>query len=83
MASRKAFGMNGKRVRKALAGNGVEISPLLTLHDVGKALGKTPRAVRHMIQRGQLPAVRLGREFRVPTAALATYMTDLPEVVPW
>lgn len=47
------------------------ISRLLTADDVAAALGFTPAKVRHLIRRGHLPTVAIGRRVYVPEADLA------------
>jgi excisionase family DNA binding protein len=39
--------------------------PLLTVEEAAKYLGRTARAVRHLIATGSLPVVREGRSIRL------------------
>jgi len=50
---------------------------LLTTTEVGVLIGKSPFTVRKMCRRGELPAVRLGNQHRVPEDALARFMAGL------
>jgi excisionase family DNA binding protein len=43
---------------------------ILDIEGVGEALGVTPGAVRRMIARGEIPAARLGRRWRIRRVAL-------------
>lgn len=50
------------------------ISELLTVKEVARLL-KTSRAqVRKMIQNGELPAMRVGREYRIPLTCLREFI---------
>ena len=50
------------------------ISELLTVKETAGLL-KTSRAqIRKMIQNGELPAVRVGREYRIPLVCLKEYV---------
>ena len=46
---------------------------LLTVKEVASYLQTSKQQVRRMIQSGELTAVRVGREYRVPAAALETW----------
>lgn len=46
---------------------------LLTVKEVASYLQTSKQQVRKMIQSGELTAVRVGREYRVPAAALETW----------
>jgi excisionase family DNA binding protein len=71
-----------KAARPSVTNSESPFERLMTLAEVGEVLGKTTAAVRRMVQRAQLPAVRLGRGFRVKPSQLAAFLNDLPEVVP-
>lgn len=43
---------------------------LLTVTEVAKVLRVTSQAVRDMIRRGDIQAVRLGRQYRIPRSEL-------------
>ncbi len=43
---------------------------LLTVTEVAKVLRVTSQAVRDMIRRGNIQAVRLGRQYRIPRSEL-------------
>lgn len=45
--------------------------PTMTPNDVGKALRCHPSHVRAMCQSGELPGVKIGERWHVPTAKLA------------
>ena len=45
-------------------------SEFLTVEEAGQALGLSPRSVYDRIKRGEIPAVKMGRSFRVRLADL-------------
>lgn len=45
----------------------------LTTKEAGEQLGKKPRLIRGLIHRGELPAFRVGRQFRIPQSAIDDY----------
>jgi excisionase family DNA binding protein len=49
---------------------------LLTPREVAALFRVAPMTVYRMIERNELPAVRLGRSFRVPTSAVREMMGD-------
>ena len=49
---------------------------LLTVKEVAAYLQTSKQQVRTMIQSGELTAVRVGREYRVPAAALETWLEE-------
>jgi excisionase family DNA binding protein len=54
------------------------LDKLLAADDVANALGITIYAARKRMQRGQLPAVKMGRQWRVKQSALQAYIAGLP-----
>lgn len=50
------------------------VEQLLTVAEVAATLRLDPYTVRRWIGRGQLPAVRVGRELRIEPAALRAYV---------
>lgn len=48
--------------------------PLLTVTEVGRALRVSSMTVYRMIQRGELPALRIGGTYRVPSAAFREFL---------
>ena len=48
-----------------------EYGPTMTPNDVGKVLHRHPSHVRAMCQSGELPGVKIGERWHVPTAKLA------------
>lgn len=50
---------------------------LLTLPEVAARLGVCVATVRRMIERGGLPAKRVGRQYRVPTRAFEQWWDTL------
>lgn len=46
------------------------VPELLTPAQVAEILRCTPRTVHNLIQDGRLPAVRVGRRYRIPRSAL-------------
>ena len=53
---------------------------LLTVKEVASYLQTSKQQVRRMIQSGELTAVRVGREYRVPAAALETWLRRTAKV---
>jgi excisionase family DNA binding protein len=50
------------------------IDPLLTAEEVAEQLRVSTMTVYRLIRRGELPAVRVGRNYRVRTADLEAYL---------
>ncbi len=48
----------------------------LTVHETAQELGCGDSTIREMIQDGRMPAVSLGRVFRVPRAVLTALATE-------
>lgn len=48
----------------------------LTIHETAQELGCGDSTVREMIQDGRLPAVHLGRVFRIPRAVLVAMANE-------
>jgi len=49
------------------------VARLLTTAEAAALLGKTPRRVRQLIDSGELLGVRMGRDWFVAPASIATY----------
>jgi excisionase family DNA binding protein len=54
----------------------------LTTDDVARLLGRTPKAIRRMVERGQLPYRKLGRRILFLRAELDEFIAALPGVRP-
>ena len=52
----------------------MEMLDLLTIIEVAEYLKTSKQQVRKMIASGELEAVKVGREYRVPLDALATWL---------
>jgi excisionase family DNA binding protein len=50
---------------------------VFTVEEVSKIFRISPRTVRDLIRRGDLPAIRFGQTYRVPQAVIDQYF-DLP-----
>jgi excisionase family DNA binding protein len=70
----------GKRPKPAQEQHKIE--PLLSVDEVAEVLRKPPDAVRKMMQRGRIPAVRLGKEFRVRRSEFQAFLDALPRAAP-
>jgi len=57
-------------VRAEVAGDEHEPLTLLSLRELAKRWGLDVKTLRGMIDRGELPVVRLGRLIRVPVAVI-------------
>lgn len=52
---------------------------LLTVGEIAKYLKTSRQQVRKMIQNGDLTAVRVGREYRIPLSSLSDFIdTSIP-----
>ncbi|MEJ5913890.1 helix-turn-helix domain-containing protein [Pseudokineococcus sp. 1T1Z-3] len=56
------------------SGGGLTDGPLMTVAEVAEELRVSRMTVYRLIERGELPAVRVGRSYRVPTAAAAAFL---------
>jgi len=54
----------------------------LTTDDVADLLGRTPKAIRRMVERGQLPYRKLGRRVLFLREELEAFIEALPGVRP-
>ena len=50
--------------------------PLLTVSEVAEVCRVSPRTVRRWIERGELPAHRLGRQLRISEKDLKIFLRD-------
>lgn len=48
--------------------------PLLTVAEVSRALRVSKMTIYRLIDAGELPALRIGRSFRVPESAYRAYL---------
>ena len=56
------------------------MKPPLSVKEAAAFLGTTKQQVRKLIHNGELPAVKLGREFRIPAESIEKYL--VPSVSP-
>ena len=55
--------------------NTIKIRPkVYTVAEIAQVLAISPRVVRGLIHRGELPALRIGRTYRIPRKAAAAYL---------
>ena len=47
----------------------------LSVKEAALFLNTTKQQIRKLIHTGQLPAVKLGREFRIPTESITQFLT--------
>lgn len=52
----------------------MSISELLTVKEAAKLLKTSRTQIQKMIQNGELPAVRVGREYRIPSVCLRNFI---------
>ncbi len=52
------------------------LEPLLTIKDVAEVCVVSTKTVRRWIQSGELPAIRLGRQWRIVPKDLARFIRD-------
>lgn len=52
---------------------------LLRVREAAHLLGVTPRVVEKLIQRGDIPSVKIGRARRLPLAALQAWAKEQEE----
>ena len=50
------------------------MSRVLTVKEAAALLKTTRQQIRKMIQSGELPAVKVGREWRIPAESLDTFL---------
>lgn len=51
------------------------VNQVLTVKEAAALLKTTRQQIRKMIQSGELPAVKVGREWRIPMDGLTTFLT--------
>jgi excisionase family DNA binding protein len=51
--------------------------PLLTISEVASALRVSKMTIYRLVHGGELPAIRIGRSFRVPDSALRDYLRSV------
>jgi len=49
-----------------------------TVTEVAQLLAISPRLVRNLIHRGELPALRIGRSYRIPRKAADYFLAQAP-----
>lgn len=49
--------------------------PLFTIREVATIFKLSPAAVRHLIKNGELQAIRIGKQFRIPQSIIDSYFT--------
>ena len=52
---------------------------LITINDAADTLAISARTVRRMLERGDLPTVRVGRSIRIPTKALKDWVDQVTD----
>ena len=50
------------------------MSGVLTVAEAAELLKTSRQQIRKMIQLGELPAVKVGREWRIPSEGIATFL---------
>ena len=58
-------------------------SPLMSVADAANYLSVSTRTIRRLIQKGEIPIVRIGGSVRVARAALHAYIAMRTESDPW
>jgi excisionase family DNA binding protein len=53
---------------------------VLTITEAAGVLRKSKDGLRKWIQRGQIPAIRVGREYRIHRSVLETYLNNCPPI---
>lgn len=53
---------------------GYNMAAVLTVYEVAEQLKTTPQQVRKMIRAGILPAVKVGREYRITEESLSVFL---------
>lgn len=59
-----------------------QIPDLMTVAEAAKALRLNPRTVERGCARGQFPAVKVGRRWRIRSADLAAFLHGVPALRP-
>lgn len=52
------------------------MSVILTVKEIAEQLKTTRQQIRKMIANGELPAVKVGREWRIPLASVREYFEE-------
>lgn len=52
------------------------VNEILTVKEAAKFLRTTCQQVRKMIQNGELPAVKVGREWRIPMESIRMFLEN-------
>ena len=52
------------------------MSEILTVKEAAALLKTSRQQIRRMIQNGELPAVKVGREWRIPLASVREYFEE-------
>lgn len=53
-----------------------------TVAEVAQLFAVSPRLVRDLIHKGELPALRIGRTYRIPRKAAAAYLARVMPALP-
>lgn len=53
-----------------------------TVAEIAQLLAVSPRVVRDLIRKGDLPALRIGRAYRIPRKAAAAYLARVMPATP-
>ncbi|MBI2339937.1 MAG: helix-turn-helix domain-containing protein [Deltaproteobacteria bacterium] len=56
--------------------------PVLTVREVAGIFKLSSAAVRHLIQKGEIAAIRIGKQFRVPQSAIDDYFKPFQQPHP-
>ena len=56
--------------------------PLFTIREVAGIFKLSPAAVRHLIQKGEIDAIRIGKQFRVPQSVVDEYFKPFQQPHP-
>lgn len=55
------------------------MKPPLSVKEAAAFLGTTKQQVRKLIHSGELPSIKLGREFRIPAESMEKYLSPSDE----
>ncbi len=61
-------------------GNAMSENPLLTVPEVAKRLRLSPNKVYELLHAGQIPHIRPGRKFLIPTQALERWIETAAQI---
>ena len=57
---------------------GITYSEVYTVEEFAKVFKLSPEAVRTLIRKGEVPAIRIGKQYRIPQDVIDRYFAQAP-----